>query len=113
MIKVVETLGGENKPPNHLFVSVAVDEPESAGAEFSRVKAALLEWQKSGRAAKGSLAIEIQTETPHSNPILHAFMITLSGQDPLVHEFYTNLRRAEISMVSPSGKTIKNLGFAR
>ncbi len=112
MIKVVENLGVEGKPPNRLSISVAVGEGESTEAEFGRVRDALLAWQKSGRAARGALEIEIQTEESGSSDVLHTFMRIVSAEDPLLHEFYGTLQGAEICTVAASGKRIKKIGFA-
>ena len=95
-----------------MSVSVAVAEGESGSAEFSRVKDALLEWQRLGRAARGALDIDIQTEESMSSATLHEFMNIVSGQDAQVFEFYRDLREATICTVSPSGKRIKKIGFA-
>jgi len=105
MVKVVET--------SRLSVSVAVKKRGSTAAEFGRVKIALLEWHKSGRAAGGSLTIDIRAEGPRSSEVLHSFMHIVSEQDPLVSEFYSSLGEAVIRMVSPSGKIVKKIGFAR
>ena len=112
MVKVVETLGTGIKSLNRLSISVALGAGENASAEFSRVKDALLEWQKSGHAAAGALAIEIGTEEPNSRAVLNTFMNIVSSKERLIHEFYRSLREAEICVVSPGGKRIKKLGFA-
>ena len=95
-----------------MSVSVAVAEGESRAAEFIRVKDALLEWQRSGRAARGALDIDIQTEESLSSATLHEFMNIVSGRDAQVFEFYEELKEAIICTVSSSGKRIKKIGFA-
>ncbi len=112
MVKVVETLDTKAKSPSRLSISVAFGAGENASAEFSRVKEAILEWQKSGRAASGTLAIEIRAEESDSQGVLNAFLNTVSSNERLIHQIYRSLREAEICVVSPGGKRIKKLGFA-
>lgn len=112
MIRVVETLAAQEEAPNRLSVSVVVAEGERRAAEFIRVKDALLEWQRSGRAARGALDIDIHTEESLSSVTLNEFMNVVSERDAQISEFYRDLKEAIICMVSPSGKRIKKIGFA-
>jgi hypothetical protein len=105
MVKVLET--------SQLSVSVAVKKRGSAEAEFGRVRTALLDWHKSGRAVGGSLTIDIRADRPRSSEMLHSFMRVVSEQDPLVSEIYSSLGEAMIRTVSPAGKIIKKIGFVR
>lgn len=105
MIKVVET--------SRLSVSFTAKKGERTAADLGRVKAALLDWHKSGRAAGGFLAIDIRTSKARSSDVLHSFMHVVSEQEPVVSEFYSSLSEAVIRTVSPSGKIIKKIGFAR
>ena len=76
------------------------------------MKDALLEWQRSGRAARGALQIDIQTEDSLSLPTLQEFMSIVSERDPQLFEFYKNLKEAKVCAVSPSGRILKKIGFA-
>ncbi len=105
MVKVVEK--------SHLSISFAVNKGESTAVDFGGVKTALLDWHKSGRAAGGYLEIDIRTNKARSSEVLQSFMHVVSEQEPSLSEFYRSLSEAVIRTVSPSGKIIKKIGFAR
>jgi hypothetical protein len=107
MLKVLETRGLDS-----LFISVAVHEGESPESEFGPVKEVLLEWQRAHGASPNRLTIEIQTEESKRHEILRHFFQVVSSTDPLLYQFYQNVREAEICLVSPTGKRFKKVGFS-
>src|SRR2546426_665443 len=111
MITVLEAFGTGSKPQSHLSISVAVREGESYESEFCGVRDTLLEWQKSRGAGCGAVAFKIQTAESSSAVILNLFM-NIVEQDTLIKELLGNLKEGELSLVSPSGRRIKKLGFA-
>jgi hypothetical protein len=112
MVKILERFVADHSVPSNLSISVAVREDENDVAEFARVKDALLQWQSSRDTGLDTLAIEIETEEVRRHETLNLFLNIVSEIDPRIDRLYKSVKEVEISLVSPSGRRIKKLGFS-